>query len=239
MSAQLTSLAALLHRPSTSLLLQRKNSSAAPATPWLGRAPSGPLLTAALAAAELEPRQLSTAAASGAAWHAGRSGSAMLQQGCAAGYTPLASNSSFAAAVPFATGPVLTAGPEVAAASPFAAASAQQAPLALSSGSSDSDEDAFGLPKRAAQWPMRRALRRCSAGPAALDKMRNAARSRLLGSLRDRSAGSLARGGGPCCTLEPGAARADTGLAPAAAGLDILQDLDVCAAVEHFRAAVA
>ena len=71
---------------------------------------------------------------------------------------------------------------------------------------------------------MRAAFRRSSAGPAALDKMRNAARHRLLGDLRNRNRS---------------ASNLDGRLAPAAAGLDILQDLSVCAAVESFRTAVA
>ncbi|KAK9827602.1 hypothetical protein WJX81_003968 [Elliptochloris bilobata] len=121
------------------------------------------------------------------------------------------------------------------AATPFAAFEAQATPLASSSSSSDSEEEAFGLPKRAVQWPMRHAFHRPSAGPAALDKMRNAARSRLLGDLRNRSAGSLRRRGS-CHNSSPTVV---SGLAPAAAGLDVLQDLNVCAAVEAFRAAIA
>lgn len=82
---------------------------------------------------------------------------------------------------------------------------------------------------------MRAAFRRSSAGPAALDNMRNAARNRLLGDLRNRSASSLRRR-----DSRPGGCPAPAGrLAPAAAGLDVLQDLNVCAAVESFRTAVA
>lgn len=202
--------------------------------PWPGA--SGPLLTAALPGDDA--RHLANAAASGSVWH-GRPSVLQQQQPCA-GYLRVPAGTSFAANVPASGSAPLTAPPQTPAQSPFAA-SVVQTSLVVSSESSDSEEDAFGLPKRAAQWPMRRPLRRSSAGPAALDKMRSAARSRLLGNLRNRT-GSNLRCRMTCmgeAAVVGGPVSSSSGLAPAAAGLDVLQNLDVCAAVEQFRAAVA